>query len=332
MKRKNIVLIFILCLAFIVTACAKEKGEKDEKDEENITVVLDWTPNTNHTGIYVALEKGYFKEMGLDVDIIQPPEDGATPLVASGKAQFGIDFQDYAAPAFAREDPLPVTAVATLIQHNTSGIISLKDNGINRPKAMSGKSYATWDLPVEKAIIKSVVEKDGGNFEEIEMLPSTVTDVVTALNTDIDAVWIFYGWDGIATEIKGLETDYFAFKDIQPVLDYYSPILLANNQYIENNKEETEVFLEAVAKGYEYAVENPEDAADILIKLNPELNKELVQESQKWIASQYKAEVEQWGYIDQERWDGFYTWLFENNLIEKEIPKGYGFTNDYLLD
>ena len=89
MKRKNIALIFILCLVFIVTACSKE--EEGKKDEENITVVLDWTPNTNHTGIYVALEKGYFKEMGLDVDIIQPPEDGATPLVASGKAQFGID-------------------------------------------------------------------------------------------------------------------------------------------------------------------------------------------------------------------------------------------------
>ncbi len=331
MKRKNIALIFIVCLVFIVTACAKEDQE-GKKDEENITLVLDWTPNTNHTGIYVALEKGYFKEMGLDVDIIQPPEDGATPLVASGKAQFGIDFQDYVAPAFAREDPLPVTAVATLIQHNTSGIISLKDKGIDRPKGMSGKVYATWDLPVEKEIIKSVVEKDGGKFEEIEMVPSTVTDVVAALNTDIDAVWVFYGWDGIATEIKGLETDYFAFKDIQPVLDYYSPILLANNEYIENNKEDTEMFLKALAKGYEYAIENPEDAAEILIKLNPELDKELVEESQKWLASQYKAEVEKWGYIDQERWDGFYGWLFENDLIEKEIPKGYGFTNDYLSD
>ncbi len=152
--------------------------------------------------MYVAQEKGYFEELGLEVEIVQPPEDGAASLVASGKAQFGIDFQDYIAPAFATDDPLPVTAVAALLQHNTSGIISLKGNGMDTPKGMSNKVYATWDLPVEKAIIKSVVEADGGDYDSIQMIPSTVTDVVTALNTDVDAVWVYYAWDGIATKVK----------------------------------------------------------------------------------------------------------------------------------
>ena len=328
MKNKSIILICVLCLVLAMTGCAKE--EKDESGVKDITLVLDWTPNTNHTGFYVALEKGYFEEKGLNVSIVQPPEDGAVSLVASGKAQFGVDFQDYIAPAFANENPLPVTAVATLIQHNTSGILSLKDSGIDTPKGMSGKTYATWDLPVEKEIIRSVVEKDGGDFESIEMIPSTINDVVTALKTDIDAVWVFYGWDGIATEVKGLETDYFAFIDIIPEFDYYSPILIANNEYIENNEEVTKMFLEATAKGYEYAIENSKEAAEILLDLNPELDKDLVLSSQKWLANEYKSEVEQWGYIDQDRWDNFFTWLFENNLIEKEIPEGFGFTNDYL--
>lgn len=328
MKNKSIILICVLCLVIVMTGCAKE--EKDESGVKDVTLVLDWTPNTNHTGFYVALEKGYFEEKGLNVSIVQPPEDGAVSLVASGKAQFGVDFQDYIAPAFANENPLPVTAVATLVQHNTSGIISLKDSGIDTPKGMSGKTYATWDLPVEKEMIRSVVEKDGGDFESIEMIPSTITDVVTALKTDIDAVWVFYGWDGIATEVKGLETDYFAFIDIIPEFDYYSPILIANNEYIANNEEVTKMFLEATAKGYEYAIENSKEAAEILLDLNPELDKDLVLSSQKWLANEYKSEVEQWGYIDQDRWDSFFTWLYENNLIEKEIPAGFGFTNDYL--
>ena len=146
------------------------------------------------------------------------------------------------------------------------------------------------------------------------------------------AIWVYYAWDGIATKVKGLETDFFAFKDINPVLDYYSPILIGNNEYIEKNKEKTEAFLKAIAKGYEYAIDNPEEAANILINANPELDKELVQESQKWLADQYKAEVSQWGYIDQDRWDNFYSWLWEEGLIEKEIPSGFGFTNDYLPD
>lgn len=330
MKKKSWILICILSLSIIMTACTGgELGQKENKNEK-ITLVLDWAPNTNHTGFYVAQEKGYFEEKGLDVEIIQPPEDGAAALVASGKAQFGIDFQDYIAPAFVSESPLPVTTVAALIQHNTSGIISLKGNGIDTPKGMSGKVYATWDLPVEKEIIRTVVESDGGDYESIEMVPSTVTDVITALNTDIDAVWVFYAWDGIATKVKGIETDYFAFKDIEPVLDYYSPILIGNNEYLENNEELSKAFLEAVTRGYEYAIENPEDAGNILVDKNPELDRELVIESQKWLVDQYKAEVDTWGYIDPERWDGFYAWLFENNLIEKEIPKGFGFTNKYL--
>lgn len=330
MKNKLLILICIVCLVIGTAGCSKEG--KLEEGLEDITLVLDWTPNTNHTGFYVALKKGYFEESGLNVSIVQPPEDGAVSLVASGKAQFGVDFQDYIAPAFANENPLPVTAVAALIQHNTSGIISLEGSGIDTPKGMSGKTYATWDLPVEKEMIRSVVEKDGGDFESIEMIPSTITDVVTALKTDIDAVWVFYGWDGIATQVKGLETDYFSFIDIKPEFDYYSPILIANNSYIEDNSEATKSFLEATAKGYEYAIENPEEAAEILVDLNPELDKELVVASQKWLAKEYKSEVEQWGYIDQARWDGFYFWLFENNLIEKEIPEGFGFTNEYLSD
>lgn len=328
MKKRLIILFCILALVTTMTACGNESSDTGEK----ITICLDWTPNTNHTGLYVAQEKGYFEELGLTVEIVQPPEDGAASLVATGKAQFGVDFQDYIAPAFAREDRLPITAVAALLQHNTSGIISLKGNGIDRPKGMENKVYATWDLPVEKAIIKSVVETDGGNYDSIEMIPSTVTDVVTALKTDVDAVWVYYAWDGIATEVKGVETDYFDFKDINPVLDYYSPIIIANDEYLESNKDQSKAFLQAVAKGYEYATDNPEEAADIMIQANPELDEDLVRQSQNWISDEYKAEVEQWGYIDQGRWDGFFGWLFEEDLIDQEIPEGFGFTNDYLAD
>lgn len=82
-------------------AGASEKtSSTDGQQLQTITFVLDWTPNTNHTGIYVADKLGYFKEAGIQIDIQQPPEDGATALVATGKAQFGVDFQDYLAPAY----------------------------------------------------------------------------------------------------------------------------------------------------------------------------------------------------------------------------------------
>ena len=333
MKKRVLAMVLAVAAVCSLTACGNSERKKAQGENEltKITFVLDWTPNTNHTGLYVAEEKGYFEDAGLDVEIVQPPEDGASALVASGKAQFGIDFQDSIAPAFASDSPLPVTAVATLIQHNTSGIISRKGEGMDRPKGMEGKTYATWDMEVEKAMIKNVVEADGGNYSKINMIPSNVTDEVTALKSkQVDAIWVYYAWGGIATEVKDLPTDYFAFKDINPVFDYYTPVIVANNDFLKEEPDTAKAFLSAVKKGYEDAIADPKEAADILCKAAPELDEKLVLASQEWLADQYKAEVEQWGYIDPARWDAFYKWLGENKLIEQEIPAGFGFSNDYL--
>lgn len=328
MFKKIVAAVLSLTLLVSLAACGSGKGGEDKA--EKITFVLDWTPNTNHTGVYVAQKLGYFDEAGIEVNIVQPPEDGATSLVASGNAQFGVDFQDSIAPAFGTEEPLPVTAVAAILQHNTSGIISLKGNGIDRPKGLEGKTYATWNAPIEKAMLQNVVEGDGGDFSKVNLRPSTVNDVIAGLQTDVDAVWIYYAWDGIATEVKGVETDYFSFRDLNPAFDYYTPILVANNSFLNEKPETAKKFLKAVQQGYEYAISHPEEAADILLKAAPELDRDITVASQKWIASQYKAEAEQWGRIDPNRWNAFYSWLNENELVERAIPENFGFTNDYL--
>ena len=118
----------------------------------------------------MAKEKGYFEKEGLDVEIVQPPEDGADALVASGKAQFGVSFQDSMAPGVAGDNATAKYSGSSLIQHNTSGIISRKGEGMERPKGLEGKKYATWDAPIEKAMMQNVVEKDGGDFSKVELI------------------------------------------------------------------------------------------------------------------------------------------------------------------
>ena len=340
-KLLAIVLVCLLAMA-AVTGCASQKtntekateaakATADSANKTKISFVLDWTPNTNHTGLYVAKEKGYFDEAGLDIEIVQPPEDGAEMLVGSGKAQFGVSFQDYLPPALSGEGAIPITAVAALVQHNTSGIISLKGKGIDRPKGLEGKKYATWDLPIEKATLKKVVEDDGGDFSKVEMIPSTVTDEVSALQSGtVDAIWVYYGWAGIATEQAKLDTDFFAFKDIDPVFDYYSPVVIGNNDWIAKNPDATKAFLAALKKGYEYAIDDPDGAADILLKNAPELNAEQVKASQQYLSKEYKSDVARWGYIDPARWSAFFKWINDNKLSEAEVPENGGFTNDYL--
>ena len=320
-----------LAAVMTVGAAGSTTVSAADNETEKITFVLDWTPNTNHTGLYVAENLGYFEDQGLEVEIVQPPEGGADALVASGRAQFGVSFQDSMAPGVAGDNALPTTAVAALIQHNTSGIISRKGEGMDTPKGMEGKKYATWDGPIEVAMIQNVVEQDGGDFSKVEMIPSTVTDEVSALESgSVDAIWIFYAWAGVKFELTGAETDYFAFKDINPVFDYYTPVVIANNEFLEEEPETAKKFLTALRDGYEYAIENPEEAADILCEAAPELDPELVLASQEYLKDQYKAEVSQWGYIDPKRWNAFYEWLNENGLTEVEIPENAGFSNDYL--
>lgn len=298
---------------------------------KKVTFLLDWTPNTNHTGLFVAREKGWFAEAGLDVDIQTPPQGGSPALVAAGKADFGIDFQDTLAPALASDNPLPVTAVAAVLQHNTSGIISRKGEGIERPAGMSGKRYATWDSPVEKAIIETVVEADGGDYDTVELIPNNITDEVAALKTEqVDAIWIFYGWSGINAKVQGFEFDYFAFKDLDPVFDYYTPVIITSDAMIQEDPETVRRFVAAAGKGYTYAAENPAEAAAILLEAAPELDETLTLESQTWMSDQILEEGKPWGHIEASRWDGFYQWLWDNSLIERAIPAGKGFTNEFI--
>lgn len=297
---------------------------------EPMTFVLDWTPNTNHTGIYLALERGYYAEEGIALEIQAPPEDGAEALVAAGRADIGMSFQDSLAPAFARSEPLPITAVAAIINHNTSGIVSLKEKGIDSPAKLEGMRYATWDLPTEQAIIRSVVEADGGDFDKIEMAPTTVLDVISGLQTMVDAVWIFYAWDGVALEVKGIEHHYLDFAALNPVFDYYTPVLIASNKLIDEQPERLRAFLRATRRGYEEAIADPDAAAESLLRQAEGLDAEIVRASQAWLASRYIADAPRWGYMDPARWDGFYTWLSEEGLVEVELAPGTGFSNDYL--
>lgn len=301
----------------------------DDSKLKKVTFALDWTPNTNHTGLYVARERGYYKDAGIDLEIVQGPEDGADALVASGDAQFGVSFQDTMASYVSGKDQLPVTAVASIIQHNTSGIISMKDKGITSPAKMCGHTYATWEMPIEQGVIQRCVENDGGDFSQVKMVPSTVTDEVTALKEDqVDSIWIYWAWAGEKCKLAKLDTNYFAFADIEPVFDFYTPVIIANNDFIKSDEATVKAFVDATRKGYKDCIEDPDAAAEILLKAAPELERELVHASQNYLADQYQADAEDWGVIDSKRWDAFFEWVSDQGFADP-IEAGAGMTDKF---
>jgi ABC-type nitrate/sulfonate/bicarbonate transport system substrate-binding protein len=327
MRKSLGILVSLLLLTtsgVALTACSK----KDSSSLEKLTVVLDWTPNTNHSGIYIALDKGYYKDAGIDLQLQQPPEDGATALVGSGKAQIGIDYQDHLAYALAKG--APVTAVGTIMAHNTSCLLSLKSKQIERPRDLEGKRFAYDGTDASLVQYKYMVKADGGDPEKVQWINMMVENVVAALKADVDVVsGIYYGWEGLQAKLAGLDSNVM-FTRTTDELDFYSPIFIANNEYASTHEEVVKKFMQATKRGYEEAAQNPEKAANTLIKQVPELDGQLVRESQNYLSSKYIDDAPSWGSFDLARWNKSYKWMYDAGLLAEQLPENAGVTNKFV--
>ncbi|MCB5258982.1 MAG: ABC transporter substrate-binding protein [Candidatus Cloacimonetes bacterium] len=306
-----------------LTACSKGK-----KENNVLSITLDWTPNTNHTGLYVAQELGYFDDEGLEVQILQPGQGVTDQIVATGKSEFGISYQENVIRA--RSEGIPLVSIAAVIQHNTSGFASLEEAGIISPKDFEGKRYGSWDSPSEMAILENVMSNSDADISKVEVV-SGVYDFFSTIGKDADFEWIYYGWDGVVAKQKGIELNYIPLKNLNPVFDYYTPVIISSDSYLKNNPELTQKFMAAVKKGYEYCIKEPQKSADILLKHVPELNPDQVKLSMDYLAHEYQSDAEYWGLQSSEVWYGFANWMSDESLIPKSIEIDKAFTNQYLM-
>ncbi len=324
--------IIVALAAFILAACGGAAPSAPGRDRTPVRVGLDWTPNTNHTGLYVARDKGYYQDQGLDVEILGAQEGGAVEqLVAAGKLDFGISFQE--AVTHARVEGAPIVSIAAIIQHNTSGFASRADEGITRPRDFAGKKYGAFGSPIEQATIKGLMECDGAGdrFNEVEFVDIGSTDFFVATERgDVDFVWIFKGWTGIEAEVRGVPLTILMMNDLQCIPDYYTPVLITSERMIAEKPDLVRRFLAATSAGYRFAIEKPDEAADILLKAAPELDATLVRRSQQYLASQYQAEAPRWGEQKLEVWRDYAQWMADRGLIARMIEPEKAFTNAFL--
>ncbi|MDR0356967.1 MAG: ABC transporter substrate-binding protein [Clostridiales Family XIII bacterium] len=334
--KNRIPFVVILCALTLATAgCGNEAGDTETSDSANdesltkIVLVLDYLPNTNHTGIYVARDKGYYAEEGLDADIIEPADNAVTTLIATGKGDYGISFQEDVTYALTSDDPLPIKAIATIIQHNTSGFASYEGKNITRPKEFEGKVYAGWGAPSEEAVIQAVMEADGGDFSKLTVVTSDGSGYAS-LTDKVDLNWIFWGWDGIAAERDGVPLNYIELTQFDERLDYYTPVIIASDEKLKNDPNVTRAFLSATKRGYEYAIEHPEEAAEILSKYAEGYDTEMLIESQKYLNEKYIDDAESWGVMRDEVWDRYTAFMREYGLISSDISASDCYTNEFL--
>lgn len=328
--RKVYLLLFVSLLLFIVVGCGvnEEEDKSTDSDLTPVSFVLDWTPNTNHTGIYVAKEKGYFEKQGLDVEIMLPGEVGANQLVASGKADFGVSYQEGLTQA--RAEGLPIVSIAAVLQHNTAGYASPVDKGITSPTDFEGKKFGAYGSDLERAMMTTIMEQNEANIDEVEFITTGDSDFFVAVKRDVDFSLVFQGWTGIEAELRDEPLNMVYLVDFSDQLDFYTPILATSEDMIEKHPEKVEAFVHAAVQGYEYAIEHPEDAAQILIDSEPDLDPDLVNHSQQWISPRYQDDADRWGVQEKSRWENFVDFMVEHDIIDEPIDVDQAFTNEFL--
>lgn len=338
MKKLSMVLVAgMVTMSMVGCMGSQNRDTKTSPDsgEKKVTLMLDYVPNTNHTGFYVAKELGYYKEAGLAVDIIEPGDNATATMVATGKADFGISYQEDVTYALTAKEPLPIKAVATIIRHNTSGFVSLKEAGISSPKDFEGKTYAGWGAPSEEAVIDAVMKKDGGDIKKLTIVGADGSGFASLSastgENKVNLQWEFYAWAYIKGEMDGYALDYMPLSELDKRLDYYTPVIITNLSLMETEPEMVRAFMQATKKGYEYAIQNPKEAAKILHDTAlPDIDLAFLEKSQAFLSEEYARGADSWGVMKDEVWDGYTDFMYEYQLIDKLIPAKELYTNEFV--
>lgn len=316
-------------MSLLIAGCSNTSGEAKSDDSlTDVSFVLDWTPNTNHTGIYVAKEKGFFEEEGLSVDILLPGEAGSTQLIATGNADFGISYQE--GMMMARSEGMPIVSVAALIQQNTAGYASPVEYGITEPKDFEGKVFGAVGSDLERAMMETIMKESGADIDQVEFKNIGDADYFVAVERDVDFSLVYQGWTGIEAELRGKELNMVYLKDFSDALNFYTPILATNEKTIKDNPELVEKFIRAAVRGYLFAIDNPEEAAQILIDSEPDLDPELVKKSQQWLSTKYQDDAAEFGIQETERWQKVNDFMVEHGILTESLEIDKAFTNQFL--
>ncbi len=302
-----------------------------------VTLAMDWTPDTNHTGVYVAQAKGWYKAQGIDLQIL-PYSSAvtATSLVSNNKADIGIGTMEDVVGENAKNQP--IVSIGAVIQHNTSGFIVRADSGINSPKDLDNKVYGGYGSPLEGTVVKEVIQKDGGqgNFQNVTLN----VDAMQALESKkIDFVWAFESWEVIQAKHDGLATKFF------PITNYSIPdgpnlAFIATQANVKTKADTLQRFMAATAQGYEYARAHPKEAAQLLIDNTPKEtfpDKQLVFESQAFVSQHYADSGRPWGLQDLSAWTGYPKFILQSDTVTDEkgkvvttLPFDKLYTNQFL--
>jgi putative hydroxymethylpyrimidine transport system substrate-binding protein len=317
-------------LSLALGACG-EKSEDTGGERQPVSLVLDFYPNPDHAGIYVAQKLGYFEEAGLDVSITTP-SDPSLPIkqVASGRADLAISYEPEV--VLAREQGLDVVAVAAIVNRPLTSMFWLKKSGIKGVADLKGKTIAYAGIPYQEAFLETILGR----------ADLTLSDV-KAVNVGFGLIPALVGGSAQAmlggySNVEGVDLRERGKKPVVTPVDelgvptYDELVLVANRERLEEDPEKLRLFIAALQRGTDAAVEKPGEATAAITEANndldPKLTRAEVEATLPLLAAREAGRP--FGYMDPTDWEAFSAWMRDNELIASRLGPQQLLSNDYL--
>lgn len=299
----------LLIIVFTLISCGNEQELID------ISLALDWYPNSNHAGIYYGIDNGYFEENDINVNVYTPSDPASIlQTVASGRDEFGISYQPDL--LLARSEGIPVVAVHSIVKTPLNSIMTLGDSGIDNPSKLKNKTIGYPGIPLNIGILSSILEEQSLTIDDVELVDVGFDLVPALLSERVDAViGAFWSHESILIELEGREVNILKFEE-WGIPKYHELVLVTSEEYLKNNEEIVEKFVDAFSRGYEKSIENNDESMEALIAAFPEVNVELENQGIKLLSPLWQESFDSDG---MDNWNKFGDWMKDKGLISESL-------------
>ena len=299
----------LLIIVFTLISCINEQELID------ISLALDWYPNSNHAGIYYGIDNGYFEENDINVDVYTPSDPASIlQTVASGRDEFGISYQPDL--LLARSEGIPVVAVHSIVKTPLNSIMTLGDSGIDNPSKLKNKTIGYPGIPLNIGILSSILEEQDLTIDDVELVDVGFDLVPALLSERVDAIiGAFWSHESILIELEGREVNILKFEE-WGIPKYHELVLVTSEEYFKNNEEIVEKFVDAFSRGYKKSIENNDESMEALIAAFPEVNIELETQGIKLLSPLWQESFDSDG---MDSWNKFGDWMKDKGLISESL-------------
>lgn len=321
MRRIFVILAASLGLLLALSGCGGNEPAQ-------VSVVLDWFPWSNHSGLFVAQERGYYAEEGLEVDI-HPPADPATILqtVAAGRDDFGINYQT--GVLIARQEGVPVVSIAALVQHPLNSVMSLAGSGIAEPKDLAGKKVGWPGIPDNEPLLDTMLKSQGKSLKDVELVNVGFDLVPALIGNKVDAiVGAYWVHESISAINQGFPVNIMRMEQYG-VPDFYELVLVTNEDKIAKEPDLVKKFVRATMRGYQDAMSDPQDAVQLLKRVRPEVDLAIESPGVDMLAPMWGSD-QGFGWQDEKRWVEFARWMRETGLLSQAGDAKAAFDNRFV--